>query len=58
MALCSILYVMEEKLAQEEGKQKEWVIEMDILSNRIGKRCQVHFVWNFLYTNLPFIKIQ
>lgn len=58
MALRSILYVMEEKPAQEESKQKERVIEMDILSKRRGKRCQVHFVRNFLYTNLPCIKIQ
>lgn len=53
MALHSILYVMEEKPAQKEGKQRERVIEMDILSNRRGKICQVHFVRNFLYSNLP-----
>lgn len=47
MALHRILYAMEEKSAQEEDKQKEEVIEMDILSNRIGKRCQVHFVRHF-----------
>lgn len=47
MALCNILYVMEEKPAQMKGKQKESVIEMDILSYWRGKRCQVHFVINF-----------
>lgn len=31
----SVSYVMEEKHAQEEGKQKEK--EVDILSNRTGK---------------------
>lgn len=58
MALRRILYVMEEKPAHEEGKKRERVIEMDVLNNRIGKRCQVHFVRNFLYTNFPCIKTQ
>lgn len=57
MALHRILYVTEEESAQEEGKQKEGVIEMDILRNRIGKTCQVHFVRHFPNTNLPSIKI-
>lgn len=57
MALHRILYVMEEKPAQEEDKQKEVVIEMDVLSNRIGKICQVHFIRHFPNTNLPCTKI-
>lgn len=57
MALHRILYIMEEKSVQEEDKQKEIVIGMDVLSNRIGKRCQVHFIGHFRNTNLPSTKI-
>lgn len=57
MALHRILYIMEEKSAQEEDKQKEVVIEIDVLSKRIGKRCQVCFVRHFPCTNLPCTKI-
>lgn len=53
MALHSILYVMEKRPTQEEGKQKERVIEIDILNNRIGKRCQVRLSETFSILIFP-----